>query len=546
MKKTYLLVLLNALFINLNAQSFQWAKREGLYAYDYGYGIAVDNAGNTIVAGKYEEEAIFSGTTLTNAGNHDIYLASYSPSGTLNWVKTAGGVLGDYAHAMSTDGANYIYIAGEIEGAGDVVSFEGSTTTLVTQGDNDIVVAKYDMSGNLIWAKSEGYWYSEKALGCANDNSGNVYICGYFSDNTIFNGVGITGTGSRDAFLAKYDANGNFQWVKVAQGPGREEGLDVKCDAAGNVYMCGMYTDGAVFGTTTLSSPLTYYNNYLAKYAPDGTLLWVKTSGSDYDEVAWSLAIDNAGKIYMAGEFNAYALFDSYALTTTGNADIYVACYNDAGAVQWVSQAGGALIDRARGIGTNGSNIYLTGQFGNTATFGTHTLNAADSSDVFIAGLNNSGSWIWAMSVGGAADSLETLGYESGIAVTGDANGYVYATGSVLDGGVFGGTTYNDYAHTDIFVTKIAQLGAGIEENNSGTLSIYPNPGNGDITIDLTNFIDQKNELTVSNCLGQVIEKRNNLPLAPLTMDLRNNEKGIYFIEVRSENTVSRSKVIIQ
>ena len=75
MKKVYLLILLNLLFFSVSAQNFDWAKREGLWAYDYGYGIVNDNAGNVYVAGKYEENANFSGTVLSNAGNHDIYLA---------------------------------------------------------------------------------------------------------------------------------------------------------------------------------------------------------------------------------------------------------------------------------------------------------------------------------------------------------------------------------------------------------------------------------------------------------------------------------------
>src|SRR5437870_3234536 len=58
-------------------QSFDWAKREGAFAYDYGYGSTTDIYGNVYVSGKFEQNGIFSGDTLPCYGNHDIYVAKY-------------------------------------------------------------------------------------------------------------------------------------------------------------------------------------------------------------------------------------------------------------------------------------------------------------------------------------------------------------------------------------------------------------------------------------------------------------------------------------
>ena len=552
MKKTYLIMLLNLLlFINLKSQTFDWAKREGLWAYDYGYGIDTDPAGNVYVAGKYELAANFSGITLTDRGNHDIYLAQYSPTGTLNWIKTAGGPTGDYAQALDCDGT-YVYIAGEIEGYGTTVTFDGTPSVNVTcTGDNDAFLAKYDLTGNLLWAISEGGLESDKALGVAADNDGNVYICGYFKGTADFGGTIVTGAGNRDIYIAKYDANGVFQWIRNAGGPGRDEAKSIKCDAAGNIYIAGMYSDATVFGSTTLTTPTTptgkYYDIFLAKYAPDGALQWVKPAGGDYDDVAWGITMDNAGKIYITGEFNAYALFDAIPLTTTGEANIFVACYDASGNAQWVTQAGGNWIDRARGIGTDGTNIFITGQFANTATFGSHTLIGIDSSEIFMAALNNNGNFLWAKSVGGIADAYESLSYESGNAITADASGSVYATGALLDGGIFGTINLTAYSRTDAFITKISQAVSVQENNNQQNIGLYPNPNNGNFILDLNQLPDQKVEVFISNCIGQVVDKKMYKAPSTITIDISDKEKGIYFIEIRNEGqTIQRNKIVVQ
>jgi hypothetical protein len=553
MKKTYLLLLLSIACNSFKSQTFGWAKGEGLWAYDYGMGIANDNAGNVYVAGKYEMAANFSGTTLPCSGvpdcNHDLFLAKYTAGGALTWVKTAGGSLGDYAHGLACDGSNYLYVSGEMEGAGHIISFPGSTVTLSAKGDNDILLAKYDLNGNLIWAKSEGGHYSEKSLGVTYDNAGNVYMCGYYKDTCKFGGTTtIYGAGDSDMFIAKYDANGNFQWVRKAGGPGRDEMKEIKCDANGNVYVCGFYSNGAVFGSQTYSvSSGSYYDAFVAKYSSAGNLEWVTTAGGDYDEVAWGITTDNAGLIYITGEFNASAMFGSTQLITSGNADVFIACYDANGNTLWAKRAGGPLIDRARGIGTDGTNFFITGQFGASAGFGSTNVTAVDSSDVFFASFNNSGNFMSATSVGGIADSVETLGYESGVAICADGMGNVYATGGLLDGGTFGTTAVTNYERTDVFVTQLTQM-VGINNLSASpkNIHIYPNPGTGLFTVDLSQFTNQKIDLCILNCLGQTIEPKLSRISSKINVDISSMENGIYFVELKdSEKVITTRKIVV-
>lgn len=547
MKTIYLPVLLNILFNHLNAQNFTWSKVEGKYAYDYGYGISTDNEGNVYVAGKYEEDATFSGTVLPNQGNHDIYLASYSSTGNLNWIRTGGGTNGDYARTLACNKTDRVYIAGEIEGSPIPVVFPGSSATLITQGDNDVFIATYDFGGNLLWVKSEGAIKNEKALGITYDNFGNVIICGYFTDTTKFNGVVIPGNGSQDMFVAKYDMNGNFLWMKHAGGPGEEQAKSVTCDPSGNIYVCGMYSDGAVFGSSTFFTANTawgkFFDIYIAKYSPNGTLLWLKRGVGDYNDIAWSLTMDNAGKLYVTGDFSG-ADFSGNMLWPYGMEDVFVACYDQNGNIQWVVRAGHPWVDRARGIGTDGTSIYITGQFGGTATFGSHTITAADSSDIFIASLNNSGTFTWATSIGGEADTYEPDSYESGIAVCAEANGHAYVTGSILNGGVFGSMTVPGYTRSDVFITKMSTAVSIDETTAENNLWVYPNPNTGLFHIQSPNK-KGKADISIYNYLGEIIHHESS-SASSIDINLSNQKKGIYLLKVVSENGISTSAIVLQ
>jgi hypothetical protein len=547
MKKLYLFAVLNLIVVSTRAQYFQWAKAEGLWAYDYGYGVGLDNSGNLYVSGKYElNGANFSGTTVTCQNNHDAFLAKYDPAGNLSWIQTAGGTLGDYSHAMCVDNINSaVYTTGEIEGYSNPIFFSNSSVSLTCIGDNNIFLAKYDFSGNLIWATSAGYYYSDKGLGVTTDNSGNVYICGFFTDTTKFNGTVIPGYGGKDIYVAKYDANGNFQWMRKAGGPGRDEAKAVKCDAAGNVYICGMYSNSATFESQTFTCTPNYFEAFLAKYDPNGNLQWVRKGGGDFDDVAWGMTIDNQNRIYITGEFIGYGVFGSFAVTSAGAADVFVGCYDGNGTEQWLTRGGGTLVDRARGMGTDGTNLFITGQYGATAIFGGNSVTAADSSDIFITAMDNSGTFLWTSAVGGIADSLETLGYESGNSICAETSGNVYAAGSLLNGGSFGPWNVTGYKRTDAFITKLNATPAGLKEEIKNTgVAIYPNPATGIFRFETSSLLPV--EVVIYNSLGQVIEHAH-YKTTRAEINLTSYPDGIYFVEAKTaEQVFEKKKIVVQ
>src|SRR5947207_14647568 len=85
------------------SQTFQWARAAAGNGFDYGNYITTDDSGNVYVSGQFEYDCNFGTKTVSTAGQHDIFVAKYNSSGTLIWVKNAGGTDGDAGHGVGLD-----------------------------------------------------------------------------------------------------------------------------------------------------------------------------------------------------------------------------------------------------------------------------------------------------------------------------------------------------------------------------------------------------------------------------------------------------------
>jgi len=213
-----------------------------------------------------------------------------------------------------------------------------------------LFTARGETAPGFLWARSGGGASNEVARAVAVDLSGNILVTGFFDGTMSLGGSNLVSSGLEDIFLAKYDPAGNCLWVRQAGGTGYDEGWGVATDTAGNVYLIGLYQNTAAFGTASVTSA-GLSDIYIAKYDPNGALLWVSSAGGrDYDE-AHAVAVDAAGNAYITGFFDANATFGAYSLLNhSGSDDIFVAKCSSSGAFLWAVQAGGALDDQGNSI----------------------------------------------------------------------------------------------------------------------------------------------------------------------------------------------------
>jgi hypothetical protein len=313
-----------------------WAKRDGGPYDDWAFSVNADASGNLFVTGIFSSPTIsFGSTILTNADpsghTNDIFIAKYNSNGNALWAKRAGGIDDDQCNSVSTDANGNAFITGCFRSL--TITFGATTLTNWANSNNyNLFIAKYDASGNEIWAKSAITAFNGESEGksVSTDASGNIFLTGkFFSPTIIFDADTLITIGNVDAFIVKYDTNGNVIWAKSGGGISYDEGLSISVGSGGNVFVVGSYiSDTIAFDSTILTKPVGIYDPlFLLKYDTNGNLLCASALAAQGD--FYSVAADLFGNAYAVGTFviNPF-IVGSDSLTLVGWGDAFVAKYN--------------------------------------------------------------------------------------------------------------------------------------------------------------------------------------------------------------------------
>ncbi|MCX6645352.1 MAG: hypothetical protein NTY09_03190, partial [bacterium] len=186
-----------------------WAKGAGGANDDYGYGITTLSDTSTVVTGYFEESATFGAgeqneTVLTSAGYGDIFIARYSPDGTLGWAKCAGGADYDNGNGITTLSDNSTIVTGFIYDTATFGPGEPNETVL-TSAYAGTFIARYNPDGTLKWAKQAG----GIGYGITMLSDDTTVVTGYFYDEATFgpgepNETVLIGGGYSDIFVARF------------------------------------------------------------------------------------------------------------------------------------------------------------------------------------------------------------------------------------------------------------------------------------------------------------------------------------------------------
>ena len=270
------------------------------------------------------------------------------PSPIFEWAASGGSQNTDFGYKIAVDANGNVFVAGQL-GAGEA-NFNGVIKN--ASGFSDIFLAKYDSDANLLWAEIAGSTSvnTETALGIGVDNFGNVYITGLFYETANFKGLSLTSVGGSDIFLAKYDPNGNILWTRRAGGALDDIGFGLDITNADEIFITGQFFGPADFNGLILNGDGSL-NIFVAAYDINGNIIRAIETGLGGTSLARKISVDRlTGESYITGYFTATSTFGSTTLTSNGSIDIFVAKLDNTGTVQWAKSAGGNGLDYGRGI----------------------------------------------------------------------------------------------------------------------------------------------------------------------------------------------------
>ncbi|MBV9390135.1 MAG: SBBP repeat-containing protein [Chroococcidiopsidaceae cyanobacterium CP_BM_ER_R8_30] len=286
---------------------------EGSILYS-GNSISVDSTGNSYASG-VDAFSTSSGSVATQDRS---WVTKYDPDGNQLWFTEIGpnnpGTFTE-AYGDTLGKLNDVYATGWT--LGDV---GGQNAGLY-----DAWISKLDNNtGQLLWSRQFGTPDFDWSWSAATDSQDNVYSTGW----TLGTFPGQQHTGEYDAFLTKYDTNGNQQWIKQFGGSnlssgsetGDTEAFHTYVDSQNNIYVTG-YTNAALTPTATAGATPTDFNAFVAKYDTNGNQQWIQEFGNSQQATeAYGISGDNSGNLFVTG-----ITFGSLGAVNAGSTDAFAA-----------------------------------------------------------------------------------------------------------------------------------------------------------------------------------------------------------------------------
>ena len=310
-----------------------WSRNFPSLSGDSGKAIAVDPAGNVIVAGFLSGWVDFGGGVLRSAGSADIYVAKFSSAGAHIWSKIFGDLNPQFPKSIATDTHGNVLVTGYFQGT---VDFGGGPLTSamnpVSGLSNDAFLVKLSPDGAHLWSKSFGdlEGLEQQGYSVASDLSDNVVVTGYVVGTVDFGGGPLSQVGNQDVFIARYASSGQHLWSKRFGAAGNVDfiqyGTGVATDSGGNVTLTGYVRGPVDFGGGVLpTSDLSYISDaFIAQFQPDGSHRWSKRYGDSQSQYGRGVATDAGGNVLAIGEFLGSIDFGGGPSTTPGTVNTHV------------------------------------------------------------------------------------------------------------------------------------------------------------------------------------------------------------------------------
>jgi len=282
----------------------------------------------------------YTGTSKVDQTN--AYLIKFTKTGIINWVHS----LENNADTLPETEINDLFLTEE----GSVVFtgyFRGPSLRIKDKSipgtDNDamLFVGRIDPSGDLPWleyCRYNTYLDNGEIWGThlCRTSADFFFLAGYHENyrTFYFGSDSIYNAWSTDAFLARYNLDGNALWVRSFRGDSLDFIEKISVTRANDVVALGMSNSSSLFfDGQTYNSLNGNYDLFIAKYSADGDYLnstHIATQMNyrkDYEDNAY-MNVNGTGNIMICSEFQGNEVFtNEFKLVNaqTGTRDLMIA-----------------------------------------------------------------------------------------------------------------------------------------------------------------------------------------------------------------------------
>ena len=312
------------------------------------------------------------------------FLLKLNPSGNIIWMRTGSLSFSNlefhltYQGGIALDGNNNIYIASSFKDTAAVIGKDTLTNANVRY--DDIFMAKYDPSGNPVWAKSYGGEFDDEVNGIVVRN-GRIYIAGRFQSSQMIIGndtlsyIGpMIGSGSTTSnlYMAAFDTSGTPIWAKGSTSNSFPNSL--KMDASGNLYVGGAvsFVPYMTLGSDSVVIPTLGAAGFLASVDTNGNTRWLKVFPQKIpypgeDNMVYGITMDACNNIWITGGIDHTGGIvldtDTFIFHTNIMEHMFIAELNDSGRVLNAYSMLSGNYGRAGLAADSFGNIYLSSYY---------------------------------------------------------------------------------------------------------------------------------------------------------------------------------------
>ncbi|MFV0393028.1 MAG: hypothetical protein ACK5LC_01325, partial [Coprobacillaceae bacterium] len=313
---------------------------------------------------------------LTNKGDKDIIIVKYDDDDNVVWQNNFGGNSTDVVnHALTVDDGFIL------------VGYTRSTDIpdITLNGSYASFILKFNFDGTLVWTKTFDGNGSDMLMSVTEVNDG--YVATGYSNSTDLSG--ITNQGGMDAFIVKYDKQGNTLWINNFGGNGNDYYYSIATTNDGYVAV-GYSNSTNLNGLTNLGGQ----DAIIVKYDTNGNQVWQKQLAGSSNDYYMSV-VSNGSDIVVVGYTDSS---DIDSVNLTGSTSSFIQKYDLNGNSIWLSTFVGNNVDRFRSISLIDDGYLVNGHSNSTNLVNTPNKGLDDA---LILLYDGNGNEIWHSTYGG-------------------------------------------------------------------------------------------------------------------------------------------------